>query len=32
MNPLPEKFFARDTERVARELLGTLLISTIDGE
>ena len=32
MKPLPEKFFARDTERVARELLGTILISTIDGE
>ena len=30
--PLPESFFARDTERVARELLGTMLVSTIGGE
>jgi DNA-3-methyladenine glycosylase len=29
---LSEGFFARHTDRVARELLGTLLISTIGGE
>jgi DNA-3-methyladenine glycosylase len=29
---LPQEFFARDTELVARELLGTLLISTVGGK
>lgn len=29
MQPLPRSFYARDTEVVARELLGTVLISTI---
>lgn len=28
---LPREFYARDTERVARELLGSILISTIRG-
>jgi DNA-3-methyladenine glycosylase len=31
MRALPRKFFARDTELVARELLGTILISTVRG-
>jgi DNA-3-methyladenine glycosylase len=31
-NSLPREFYARDTERVARDLLGTVLISTIGGQ
>lgn len=30
--PLSRSFYARDTEVVARELLGTILVSTLDGE
>lgn len=30
-NSLPREFYARSTEKVARDLLGTLLISTIGG-
>ena len=30
-NSLPREFYARETEKVARDLLGTLLISTIGG-
>jgi DNA-3-methyladenine glycosylase len=30
--PLPASFFARDAATVAREMLGTLLVSTVDGE
>ena len=30
-NSLPREFYARDTEKVARDLLGTILISTIGG-
>jgi DNA-3-methyladenine glycosylase len=30
-NSLPREFYARDTEKVARDLLGTVLISTIGG-
>ena len=29
---LPREFYARDTEKVARDLLGTILISTIGGQ
>lgn len=29
MQPLPRRFYARDTEVVARELLGSVLISTV---
>ena len=31
-NSLPREFYARDTEKVARDLLGTILISTIGGK
>jgi DNA-3-methyladenine glycosylase len=31
-NSLPPSFYARDTEKVARDLLGTILISTIGGK
>ena len=31
-NSLPREFYARDTEKVARDLLGTILISTIGGQ
>ena len=31
-NSLPREFYARDTEKVARDLLGTILISTIRGQ
>ena len=31
-NSLPLAFYARDTEKVARDLLGTVLISTIGGQ
>jgi DNA-3-methyladenine glycosylase len=31
-NSLPRPFYERDTEKVARDLLGTILISTIGGE
>ena len=30
-NSLPREFYARDTEKVARDLLGSILISTIGG-
>ena len=29
--PLPRRFFARDAERVARDLLGCLVVSTVGG-
>jgi DNA-3-methyladenine glycosylase len=31
-NSLPREFYARDTEKVARDLLGAILISTIGGQ